>query len=270
MKNKKTKIIVTILLTLSLIFTLVGCENSNSLTVTLVGSTSVGVIAQPLAQAFELKNFEYSVEVQGGGSTTGITQAIENSCDIGMSSRNLKDSEKNENLIEHKIAVDGIAIIIHPLNPISNLTTNQIKGLFTGDITNWNEIGGNNSPVVVVSREAGSGTRGAFEDILDIEDIVLETIVNDSTGGIRTTVASNENAIGYISAGSLINTVKSVNIENIECTSENIFIGTYVISRPLLLLTNGTPNINAQKFIDFILSDEGQKVVEEKGFIKVN
>lgn len=283
MKKIFSLITLTVLiLSISMLF--IGCSTNDSeassspkaatdsnadFTVTLVGSTSVGVVAEPLAQAFEAKYSNASVEVQGGGSTTGVTQTINNATDIGMASRNLKDSEEGKGLVVHKIAVDGIAIVIHPSNTITNLTADQIKGLFTGDIKNWNEVGGKDQAVVVVSREPGSGTRGAFEEILDIEDMVLETIVSDSTGGARTTVSSNENAIAYISAGSLEDSVKAVVVDNIACTTQNIASGTYTISRPLLMLTNGEPNDNAQKFLDFVLSSEGQTIVEEEGFVKV-
>ncbi len=270
--------VITLILSISMLF--IGCSSNDSettntpaddadFTVTLVGSTSVGAVAEPLAQAFEAKYSNASVEVQGGGSTTGVTQAINYATDIGMASRNLKDSEQGQGLIIHNIAVDGIAIITHPSNTVTNLTTDQIKGLFSGDIKNWNEVGGKDQPVVVVSREPGSGTRGAFEKILDIEDMVLETIVSDSTGGARTTVSSNENAIAYISAGSLEDSVKAVVVDSVECTTQTISAGTYTISRPLLMLTNGTPNDNAQKFLDYVLSSEGQAIVEEEGFVKV-
>ena len=138
-----------------------------------------------------------------------------------MASRNLKDSEKGKGLVEHKIAVDGIAIVVHPTNGISELTTKQIQDLFSGAVTNWNEVGGPDKPVVVVTREEGSGTRGAFEEILELEDLVLQTIVSDYTGAVKATVAGNENAIGYISAGSMDDSVKALVVDGLECTASN-------------------------------------------------
>lgn len=280
---KKTKILSMLLTLLLIVSVLASCDTSSnstttgtttkqdeSYTVTLVGSTSVGKLAEPLAMAFEATHSTASIEVQGGGSSTGVAQAIAASCDIGMASRNLKEAEQDQGLTEYVIAIDGIAVVVSPNNTVSDLTIQQIQGLFSGDITNWNEVGGSDKPVVVVSRESGSGTRGAFEEILDLEDKVLETIVQESTGGVRTTVSTNENAIGYISAGSISEDVKALSISGIECTVDNIKSGVYTVSRPLLMLTKGALSEGTQTFIDWVLGTEGQAIALEEGFVPVN
>lgn len=245
-------------------------EGSTTYKVSIIGSTSVQAVAGPLSEAFEDKYPGSSAEVQGGGSTVGVTQATDGAADIGMASRNLKDSEKGKGLLEYKIAVDGIAVVVHPSNTLTSLTTEQVQDLFSGAITNWSELGGSDNPVVVVSREEGSGTRGAVEEILDLEDKVLQTIVSDSTGAVKATVAGNANAIGYISAGSMDSTVKSMVIDGVECTNENIKSGTYSVSRPFLMLTLGEPNENAKAFLDFVFSKEGQDIVENEGYVRVD
>ena len=170
-------------------------SSDTSFNVSIIGSTSVQAVAGPLSEAFEDKYPGSSAQVQGGGSTVGVTQATEGAADIGMASRNLKDSELDNGLVEHIIAIDGIAIVVNPSNEITDLTTEQIQDLFSGVVTNWSEIGGSDNPVVVVSREEGSGTRGAFEEILDLENNVMQTLVSDSTGAVKATVAGNVNAI---------------------------------------------------------------------------
>ncbi len=272
---------MAIVLTLFIIGTIfVSCKNESdtnysttpSVTykVSIVGSTSVQAVAGPLSEVFEDKYPGSSAEVQGGGSTVGVTQALDGAADIGMASRNLKAKEKGKGLVEHKIAVDGIAIVVHPSNVLHTLTTKQIQDLFSGVVTNWSEIGGSDKPVVVISREEGSGTRGAFEDILDLESHVLQTVVSDSTGSVKATVAGNENAIGYISAGSLDYDVKAVTVDGIECTTDTIKNGTYAVARPFLMLTLGEPNKNAKAFLNFVFSKEGQDVIEAEGYVRVD
>lgn len=271
------KVLAIIMAAVLMIALFAGCKKDNgtgeetdTYKVSIIGSTSVQAVAGPLAEAFEDKYPGSSAEVQGGGSTVGVTQATEGAADIGMASRNLKDSEQGKGLVEHKIAVDGIAIVVHPNNTLTSLTTEQVQNLFSGVITNWSELGGADNPVVVVSREEGSGTRGAFEEILDLEDMVLQTIVSDSTGAVKATVAGNENAIGYISAGSMDSSVKAMVIDGVECTTANIKSGVYTVSRPFLMLTLGEPNENAKAFLDFAFSTEGQDIIENEGYVRVD
>lgn len=272
---KITAVTTTVLMLIGLF---AGCtKNSESadpsadtFKVSIVGSTSVQAVAGPLSEAFGDKYPGSSAEVQGGGSTVGVTQATEGNADIGMASRNLKETEKGKGLVEHKIAVDGIAIVVHPSNTVSALTTKQIQDIFSGAIANWSEIGGPDKPVVVVTREEGSGTRGAFEEILKLEDLVLQTIVSDSTGAVKATVAGNANAIGYISAGSMDSSVTAVTVDGIECTSDTIKSGSYSVARPFLMLTLGEPNKDAKAFLDFVFSKEGQDIIENEGYVRVD
>lgn len=278
MNNKLIKVIAVIISVLMVSAFFVSCTSNSDLNsdsetaykVSIIGSTSVQAVAGPLSEAFEDKYPGSSAEVQGGGSTVGVTQATDGAADIGMASRNLKDTEKGKGLVEHKVAVDGIAIVVHPANSIAALTTEQIQNLFSGAVTNWSEIGGADKPVVVVTREEGSGTRGAFEEILDLEDLVLQTIVSESTGSVKATVAGNENAIGYISAGSMDSSVSAVTVDGTDCTTDTIKSGAYTVARPFLMLTLGEPNGDTKVFLDFVFSTEGQDIIENEGYVRVD
>lgn len=243
-------------------------------TVTMSGSTTVLPVAQAIADTFSSVEPGITVNVQGGGSSTGIKDADAGNVDIGNASRELKTEEKEWGLTEHVLAYDGIAVAVHPSNPIADLDKDTVNKIFRGEITNWSEIGGNDAPIIVLGREAGSGTRGAFEEIVGLLDktedgkeisaMVAEALTFDSNGALKTSITTQENAIGYLSLGYLDETVKAVTIEGIEATVENVKSGTYKISRPLLMLTKGEISKEAQAFLDFALGDEGQKIVAEK------
>ncbi len=237
--------------------------------VSIVGSTTVAEPMEKLAEKYkELGNTD-NLEIQGVGSSAGIKAAIDGSADIGMSSRELKDEEK-EGVVETVIAYDGIAVVVHPSNGISDLTKAQVKDIFEGKITNWKEVGGIDKDIVVVTREAGSGTRGAFEEILKLLDenkastIVETAVVGEGTGAIMAAVASKEASIGYVSEGYLNDTVKPLSIDGVKPEVEAIKAGQYTISRPLILITKSDLKPEAQAVIDFILGDEGQKIMAEK------
>lgn len=243
-------------------------------TVAMSGSTTVLPVAQAIADAFSAVEPEITVNVQGGGSSTGIKDADTGNVDIGMSSRELKEEEKKWGLTEHILAYDGIAVVVHPSNPISDLDRNTVNKIFRGEITNWSEIGGNDASIVVLSREAGSGTRSAFEEIVGLLDktedgqeisaIAADALTFDSNGALKTSIVTQENAIGYISLGYLDESIKAVTIEGVEPTVENVKSGTYKISRPLLMVTKGEVSKETQNFLDFALGEEGQKIVAEK------
>ena len=249
-------------------------EPAEELTVNVSGSTSVLPLAQEVADAFEAKYPNVRINVNGGGSSQGVKDVVEGISDIGNTSRNLKDSEKEFNLTENIVAYDGIAISVHPSNPVSNLTTEQVQGIFKGEITNWSELGGNDEEILVISREDGSGTRGAFEEILKLEDdngsLVIETaLIFNGNGGVKAALASKENAIGYLSLGVVDASIKALEIDGVGPSVETIKAGDYAVSRPFLMNTPQEITEGAQMFIDFILGDEGQEIVKE-GYITVN
>lgn len=247
-------------------------------TVAVVGSTTVQPLAESVAKLFNETQPDVEIEIQGVGSGAGIKATIDGTANIGMASRELKDTEK-PGITEHVVAYDGIAVIVNPKNTVAGLTTEQVKKIFEGEITNWKEVGGNDAEIIVVSREAGSGTRGAFEEIAkltkkdgdkDVSSVKADALIAEGNGAIKASLASKENAISYLSEGYLDESVKALKIDDVECTVANIKAGTYKISRPLLLITKGDATAEAQAFIDCFLSEAGQKVVEEGNYIKVN
>jgi len=205
------------------------------------------------------------VTVQGGGSGTGIKMVGEGTVDIGNASRKIKDKEKDlyRDLVGTIIAYDGIAIVVHPSNPVENLTKQQLQDIYAGKITNWKEIGGEDREIVVVTRAEGSGTKGKVEE-------TSSALQKPSNGAVKATVAGNESAIGYIGLGYVDDTVKPVKINNILPSSETVKNGTYPISRALYMYTKGEPSGVTKEFIDFVLSKEGQNIVEEIGYIRLD
>ncbi len=241
----------------------------------IAGSTSVQPLSEAIAEVYMERNPDVAIEVQGGGSGQGIKSIKENIADIGALSREVKGDEEGAVAEEYMIAKDGIAVVVNKDVKVKELTLEQIKKIYTGKIKNWRDVGGDNRPITVVSREEGAGTRSSFTEITGIaEDGVDHTtkaaLVQPSTGAIKKTVAKTPDAIGYISLNILDNTVKSVNVEGTEPTVEHVLSGTYKIQRPFLYVVNGQLSETAKDFIAFILSGEGQKIVEETGFIPVN
>ncbi len=248
--------------------TVTSAQDALSGTLTVAGSTSVQPIAEMLAEEFQAQNPGVKINVQGGGSSAGVKAAQTGAAQIGMSSRELKENEKS--LHETVIARDGIAIIVHPKNKVSNLTVTQIQAIFAGKITNWKEIGGKNAPIRVVIREAGSGTRGAFEEMVMGKVAVTErAIVQGSTGAVRQTVSGDPDAIGYISFDALGKEVKSVKVAGVEAKAQNIKNGSYKIARPFLFLTREEPTGLVKAFIDFVLSERGQAIIAQEGLVRV-
>jgi len=240
---------------------------------TVAGSTTVQPLAEKLAEAFMTENAGVRIDVQGGGSSVGVKAAAEGTSDIGMASREIKDSELTEfpNLKIFVIARDGIAIVTHPDTPVSDLTIDQVRDIFSGKITNWKDVGGEEQSIILVSREEGSGTRAAFEEMVMGEGVLIaaSSILQPSNGSVRTTVATTPNSIGYLSFGYLDNTVKTISINGVAPTEPNAVNGTYPIVRPLNMLTNGEPTGAVKAFLDFILSEAGQKIVVDDGYISV-
>jgi phosphate transport system substrate-binding protein len=251
-----------------------GGESAGTLTgtVTVSGSTSVQPLAQDLSDVFKEVEPGISVEVQGGGSTQGVKDASEGTSDIGSSSRDLTEEEKGLGLTEHVIAYDGVAVVVHPSNNISNLSKDQIAAIFKGEIKNWKDVGGPDKEILVVTREDGSGTRTAFEELMKLQEkkddktyslIKADALVADGTGAVKANIASKDNAIGYTSLGYVDDSMKKISIDNIECTVDTVKSKTYPVSRPFLLLTKGELRPEVKAFLDFILSAKGQEVVGE-------
>ena len=242
-------------------------SGSRSSKITVSGSTSVGPTMEILAEDYQKENDTTTIEVQQVGSSAGITNTIDGTSQIGMSS----DEEKSE-LKEYQIAIDGIAVITNSANKVKDLTLQQVKDIYTGKITNWKEVGGADAEIVVVSREDGSGTRDGFQEIVGFEskDLTSNAQISDGSGNIKTTVQGNENAIGYISFGYLDDSINAVKIGGVEPKEENVYNDKYPISRPFLLVTKGEASGDAKSFIDYVLSDAGQKTIEKQGFMSVN
>ena len=276
MIKNKTKVIISLLLITSIIFVGCGRKNEEDTTisdkVTVSGSTSVGPLMEKEAEKFKEENEGINVEINQLGSSAGIKDAITGTVQIGMSSRDLKEQEKAEGLIEVEIAYDGIAIITNKSNKIKSLTMTQVKDIYTGKITNWKDVGGKDGAIVVVSREDGSGTRDAFQEIVGYtsEELVKDAQIGDGSGNIKTTVSGNEHAIGFISFEYIDDSINAVKIDNVEPTASNVKNDSYKVSRPFLLVyKEDNLKENGNKLINFILSEEGQKIVEENGLIRI-
>jgi phosphate transport system substrate-binding protein len=247
-------------------------------TVSVVGSNSVTPLMEVLGETYG-KTHSVVIEVQGPGSSAGIRAAKDGSSDLGMSSRDLKNTEKNTRLQEVVIARDGIAVVVNSQNPIKNLTKEQVAEIYKGDIKNWQAVGGLNQPIVVATRDTASGTRGAFEDIMKLKKkinghkvsaISQKAQVASGNGQLKTLVANNPYAIGYISLGSVDNSVKPLAIDGVKPSINAIKAGTYGVQRPFLVLyKNGRPSKSALAFLDWIKTSEAQSIVEKKGYISI-
>ncbi|VYT76811.1 phosphate ABC transporter substrate-binding protein PstS family protein [Clostridium tertium] len=281
MKRKSLKLLCTALLISVVGGAIAGCGNSgekaeggssNPVTISVSGSTSVGPLMEKIAEKYESTNSNVSIEINQVGSSAGIKDAINGVSEIGMSSRELKAEEESQ-VKSNVIAYDGIAIITNKNNPIKNITLEQIQGIYTGKITNWNQIeGGKDAPIVVVSREEGSGTRDAFQEIVKYksEELKADAMISNGNGGVKESVVGNENAIGFVSFEYLDDKVNVANVENVEPKADLVKSGDYKISRPFLLVNkDGALSEDGQKLIDFILSDEGQTIVKENKLIPI-
>ena len=234
----------------------------------VAGSTSVQPFADHWAEVYMKENRGRVVNVQGGGSSAGIQAAREGAADIGMSSRELKPEERD--LLEVVVAWDGLAIIVHPGNRIEELSLEQVQRVFAGNITNWSALGGSNHLITVVTREEGSGTRGAFQELVMKKNRISRgAIVQDSNGTVREIVANDPQSIGYISLGLVSQKVKAVRFDGVEASFENIEQKKYRLIRPFLFVTKGPPNAAAQQFVNFVLSRPTQEMIRHDGLIPV-
>ncbi len=246
---------------------LAGCGRTEQQKgITVAGSTSVQPFADKWAEVYMEEHPDRVVNVQGGGSSAGIQATKSGVAQIGTSSRELKPEEKD--LHEIVVARDGLAIIVHPTNSINNLAVEQVKAIFAGNIRNWKEIGGNDTAITVVTREEGSGTRGAFQEmVLKKQRVYKGAIVQDSNGTVREIIAGDPYAIGYISLGLVNDKVKALHLDGIEPAENNILLKKYKLVRPFLFVTKDVPSGESSDFIDFVLSKEGQLLIQEEGLI---
>lgn len=241
-------------------------------TITLSGSTSMEKLANALCESFMEKYPNVTATAEFTGSGAGIEAVIAGTVDIGDSSRNLKDEEKANGAVENIVAIDGIAVVVDPANQVPGLTKDQLISIYKGEVTNWSEVGGADAPIVVIGREAGSGTRGAFEEILKIEDACAYANELDSTGAVMAKVATTPGAIGYVSLDVVDDSVIALPLDGVEATAENIKAGNYFLSRPFVMATKGEISEQSelvQAWFDYVLGEEGQAVAAQVGLITV-
>jgi len=246
-------------------FSLTGCGKSKS-SITLAGSTAFQPFAEKLAEKYMLINPAVNVTVQGGGSAVGIQAALSGAADIGMADL-VNLPPEAEGLRSVVVAKDGIVVVVHPSNQAAGLTLDQVRGIFDGTIKDWKQVGGAAAGITVVSREAGSGTRTSFEQIIGNVRLTDNAIIQDSNGTIRETVANDANAIGYLSHGLLNDKIKALTIDGVACTPEEIMLGRYRLVRPIFLLTRSEPKGDLAGFIDYMLSPDAQKILQTSGLI---
>lgn len=241
--------------------------------ISMVGSTSMEKFANAISESFMQKYPKVTVTAEFVGSGAGVEAANNGTADIGNASRNLTDEEKANGVVENIVAIDGIAVVVDPANTVEDLTKDQLAGIYKGEITNWNEVGGEDAPIVVVGRESGSGTRSAFEELLEIQDACKYSNELDSTGAVMAKIASTPGAIGYVSLDVLDDTVKALKLEGSEPTEENIKAGSYFLSRPFVMATKGEiseQNDLVQALFDYIQSPEGTEIIKSVGLITVD
>ena len=253
---------------------LAACGGNNGLSgkVATDGSTSMQKVIGALKETFEGENAGVEVTYNPTGSGTGIKAVQEGRCDIGLSSRALKDAEKEQGLVGTVLAYDGIAVIVNPENTVEDLTVEQIGAIYKGEITNWSEVGGIDAEIVLIGREAGSGTRSGFEEIVGVEDLCQYRQELTSTGDVITAVSQNPGAIGYASLASVKDTVKAIKVGGVAPSEETVKDETYAIQRPFVLVTKeGTAlTETAQAFFDFITSEAAREVISAAGVVPAN
>ena len=270
--KKMNKILTTVLVIALAALTLAGCAKKDASPVTTDGSTSMEKVINSLGESFMAANKDVKFTYNPTGSGSGIQAVTEGRCDIGLSSRALKDDEKASGLVETVLAYDGIAIVVSPENPVSDLDVDTIAKIYTGEITNWKDVGGNDAEIVLIGREAGSGTRDGFESITGTKDACQYRQELTSTGDVITTVSQNPDAIGYASLSSVKDSVKALTVGGVAPTEDTVKDGSYVIQRPFVLVTKTgeTLSDNAQKFFDFALSAEAAQYITTAGAVPVN
>ncbi|MBQ2935459.1 MAG: phosphate ABC transporter substrate-binding protein [Lachnospiraceae bacterium] len=239
-------------------------------TVSMAGSTSMEKLANATAESFMAKYPGVTVTAEFTGSSAGVEAVTAGSVDIGNASRALKDAEKEAGIVENIVAIDGIAVVVDPANTVVDLTKEQLISVYTGETKNWSELGGADAPIVVVGREASSGTRSAFEELLEIEDACIYASELDSTGAVIAKVAATPGAIGYVSLDAINETVVAVSLEGVAANAENIKAGNYFLSRPFVMATKGEISKQSeavQAYFEYLASEEGKEVIAAVGLI---
>jgi phosphate transport system substrate-binding protein len=303
MTNKLKTYTVLILVVIGLVFLGIGCAGKNNegssaqnassggapvenattggaQSISVKGSDTMLPIAQAEAEEFMNENSGKSVTVTGGGSGVGIAALIDGQVDIATASRDITPDEvkaanaKGINPVQHSVAYDGITVIVNPANTVSKLTFNQLRGIYNGSISNWKDVGGQDKPIVVITRDSSSGTYKDFQkDVLLGDEYRTDAVTQPATGGIVSEVSQNQNAIGYIGFAYLDSRTKALSLDkgngSVSPTTENILSGTYPLSRSLYFYTNGEPSGLTKEFIDFVLSERGQSIVSEVGYIQL-
>ena len=280
------KKIIALVLTALLALSLVACGSESKTddtktddqpaaltgTVSTDGSTSMEKVIGALSESFMAQNSGVTVNYNPTGSGSGITAVQEGTCDIGLSSRALKDEEKSAGLKETVLAYDGIAIIVHPDNPVSDLSVEQLAQLYTGEITNWKDVGGNDAEAVLIGREAASGTRDGFESITGTKDKCQYRQELTSTGDVITAVSQNPDAIGYASLASIKDSVKALNVDGVTPSEATVKDGSYKVQRPFVLVTVEGKELTpvAQKFFDYITSPDAAAIIAKAGAVAAN
>ncbi|MGN0524649.1 phosphate ABC transporter substrate-binding protein [Eubacterium sp.] len=247
-------------------------QNEESLTgtISLAGSTSMEKLCEAMSESFMADNQGITVTVEYVGSGAGIESLSKGSVDIGNSSRNLKPEELSNGCVENVVALDGIAVIVDKNNGVTDISSDDLKKLYTGEIKNWKELGGADEAVVVIGREAGSGTRDAFEELLELKDKCDYAQQLDSTGAVLAKVASTPGAIGYVSLDVVDDSVVSVSIDSVEANEQNILAGKYLLSRPFVMATKGdvsSQNELVQKWFEYVNSEKGKEIIKKVGLI---
>ena len=247
-------------------------ETTLSGTVSTDGSTSMEKVINSLGESFMAMNKDVKFTYNPTGSGSGIQAVSEGRCDIGLSSRALKDDEKASGLVETVVALDGIAIVVNPENPVSNLDIDTIAKIYTGEITNWKDVGGNDAEIVLIGREAGSGTRDGFESITDTKDACQYRQELTSTGDVINTVSQNPGAIGYASLSAVGESVKALTVGGVEATEATVKDGSYVVQRPFVLVTKEGTKLSpaAQAFFDYALSADAASIIAAAGAVAAN
>ena len=270
-----SKNLIGVLVALLIVVMSTGLVAADSLTIQ--GSSTVLPLAQKAAEVYMENNSEVNISVRGGGSGNGIAALIDGATDIADASRFIKDNEVKSAVdngiypVPHRVAMDGIAVVLHPSNPVDNLTLEEIQKIYTGEITNWSNLGGADKEIVVVSRDSSSGTFGVFNEIaVGGEKLTKSALLQASNGAVAGTVTETEGAIGYVGLGYLSDNLKAVKVNGVNPSNATVANGKFPIARPLFMFTDGWPEGLTAKFINFVLSNKGQELVEQQGYVPLH